>query len=259
MVLGRVVVDDDVNVLDVETPGGHVGGHQDGELGGGEVEEGLLPRRLAEVAVDGGGPDPLALELLDQAVGAPLGPDEDEDLGRPLADGGGHLDLVHLVDPEEAVLHEVDGDPGRGHFVADGVGQVAADEAVDVTVESGREEHGLVGLLDPAQHPVDLGEKAHVGHAVGLVEDSHLDVGHRDLAPVGQVDQAARGGDDDVDALVELLDLALDVGPAVEDDGPAAGGLGQWLEDLGHLDGQLPSGDEDETAGPAGGRGYPGA
>ena len=32
VVLGRVVVDDDVDVLDVEAPGGHVGGHEDGEL-----------------------------------------------------------------------------------------------------------------------------------------------------------------------------------------------------------------------------------
>jgi hypothetical protein len=132
---------------------------------------------------------------------------------------------------------------------------MAADQTVDVAVEGGREEHGLVGLLDAAQHPVDLGEKAHVGHAVGLVENGHLDVGHRDLAPVGEVDQPSRGGDDDVDALVQLLDLALDVGPAVEDDGPPAHGLGQRLEDLGHLDGQLPGGDEDEAAGPSRGRG----
>jgi len=33
--------------------------------------------------VDGGGTDTLALELLDEAVGAALGADEDEDLRRP--------------------------------------------------------------------------------------------------------------------------------------------------------------------------------
>ena len=205
--------------------------------------------------MDGGGPDALALELLDQTVGAPLGPDEDEGLGRPPTDGGGHLDLVHLVNLEKAVLHEIDGDPGRGHFVADRVGQVTADEPVDVTVESGREEHGLVGLLDPPQHPVDLGEKSHVGHPVGLVEDGHFDVGHRYLAAVGEVDESSRGGDDDVHALVQLLDLPLDVGPAVEDDGPATEGLGQRLEDLGYLNGQFPGGDEDEAPGAPGGRG----
>ena len=33
---------------------------------------------------------------------------------------------------------------------------------------------------------------------------SDLDVGHRQLAPVAQVDEPARGGDDDVDALAQL-------------------------------------------------------
>ncbi len=153
------------------------------------------------------------------------------------------------------MLHGVDGGAGGGHLVADGVGQVAADQAVDVTVEGGREEHGLVPLLDPAEHPVDLGEKAHVGHPVGLVEDGHLDVGHGDLAAIGEVDEPSRGGDDHVDALVELLDLALDVGTAVEDDGAPSRGVGQRLQDLGHLDGELPCRDQDEAPGPARGRG----
>ena len=34
----------------------------------------------------------------------------------------------------------------------------------------------------------------------------------RVVVPVGQVDEPSRGGDDHVDALVELLDLPLDVG-----------------------------------------------
>ena len=173
--------------------------------------------------MDGGGPDPLALELLDEAVGAALGADEDEGLGGAPADGGRHLDLVHLVDLEEAVLHGLDGGggprPPRG-----GRGRCRWRRTRRSTSPSRVAEKSIVWwrLLDPAQHPVDLGQEAHVGHAVGLVEDDHLDVGHRDLAAVGEVDEPAGGGDDDVDALVELLDLALDVGAAVDDDGPAA-------------------------------------
>ncbi len=78
MVLGRVVVDDDVDVVDVETAGGHVGGHEHWQAAGGEVLERLLAARLAQIAVDGGGPYPLLAELLDQAVGAALGADEHE-------------------------------------------------------------------------------------------------------------------------------------------------------------------------------------
>ena len=80
----------------------------------------------------------------------------------------------------------------RGHLVEDRVGQVAADQPVDGTVERGGEQQRLVVPLEAAQHPLDLGHEAHVGHAVGLVEDQGLDVGHRQLAPVAEVDEPAR-------------------------------------------------------------------
>jgi hypothetical protein len=80
VVLGRIEVDDHVDHVDVEAPGGHVGGHQGGQLALGEVLQGPLPVGLAEVAVDGVGLDALLPELLDQPVGAPLGAHEDQGL-----------------------------------------------------------------------------------------------------------------------------------------------------------------------------------
>ena len=44
------------------------------------------------------------------------------------------------------------------------------------------------------------GRKPEVEHLVGLVEDEHLDVAQVERAPVGQVEQPARGADHDVDA-----------------------------------------------------------
>ena len=161
---------------------------------------------------------------------------------------GHHLHLVHLVDLQEPVLHGLDRGGDRGHLVADGVVEVALDDPVDVAVEGGREEHGLVTALDLAQHPFDLGQESHVGHAVGLVEHDDLDLGQRDGASLGQVDQPSRRGDDHVDALVELLDLALDVGAAVDDDDAAPRRLAQGLEHVGHLDGELTGGHEHQGA-----------
>ena len=200
-------------------------------------------------------PYPLASELLDEAVGAALGADEHERLGGASADGGDHLHLVHLVDLQEAVLHRLHGGHDRRHLVADGVVQVAPHHAVDVAVERGREQHGLVAALDAAQHPLDLGQEAHVGHAVGLVEDDDLDLGQGHGPPLGQVDQPARRGDDDVDALVELLDLALDVGAAVDDHDALSGRLAERLEHVGHLDGELTGGHEHEGPGRVGAAG----
>ena len=74
VVLGRVVVDDDVDVVDVDAAGGDVGGHQHGQLAGARSRASAFSRRLlAQVAVDGGGLARPPLELRGEAVGAPLG------------------------------------------------------------------------------------------------------------------------------------------------------------------------------------------
>jgi hypothetical protein len=67
-----------------------------------------------------------------------------------------------------------------------------------------------------AQDPLDLGQEPHVGHAVGLVDDHHLEVGHVGLAALDEVDHAARRGHHDIDALAEGRDLAVHVGAAVD-------------------------------------------
>ena len=78
---------------------------------------------------------------------------------------------------------------------------VAVDERVDRAVERGREQQRLVLGLDVAEDPLDLGQEAHVGHAVGLVEDDAPRRRSSDtLAALDEVDEAARRGDDDVDA-----------------------------------------------------------
>ena len=138
-------------------------------------------------------------------------------------------------------------------FVVDGVDQVLAHDVVDVAVEGGGEQHRLGMPHEVAQDPGDLGSEAHVGHAVGLVEHDHLDRAQVHLAPVEEVDQAPRGGDDDVDALAEGGHLlAHGVAPVDGDDAEAPDG-GQRGEDAGHLHGQLPGGHEDEPPGQVGG------
>ena len=112
-----------------------------------------------------------------------------------------------------------------------------------------------MGLVEPAQHPLDLGHEAHVGHAVGLVEHQHLELVDRQLAPVAEVDEAPRGGDDDVDPLAELGDLAVDVGAAVDGHGVQPELLGQRGQDVVDLDGQLPRRQQDEGERPGRARG----
>ena len=62
----------------------------------------------------------------------------------------------------------------------------------------------------------DLGQEAHVGHAVGLVDDDELDGVELDVAPVDEVHQAAGAGDGDVDAAAQRVELLAEAVAAVE-------------------------------------------
>ncbi len=65
---------------------------------------------------------------------------------------------------------------------------------------------------------VHVGDEAHVEHAVGFVEDQRLDLAEVDALLLDVVEQAARRGDQHLDAALELGDLRLDV-DAAEDAG----------------------------------------
>ena len=103
--------------------------------------------------------------------------------------------------------------------------QVALDEPLDRAVERGREQHRLVLGLDAVEDLLHLGHEAHVGHAVGLVEDEHLDLVDGQLAALHEVDEPAGRADDDVDALAQGVDLGLHRHAAVDGADAAAAHL----------------------------------
>ena len=97
--------------------------------------------------------------------------------------------------------------------------------------------------VDDALH---VRPEAHVEHAVGLVEDEGVDLVEQDVALAQHVEQAARGGDQQVDALADALGLRV-VGHAAEDGDDAAAAVGgQRLADLLDLAAQLAGRGDDE-------------
>ncbi len=193
VVLGRVVVHDDVDRVHVDAARRDVGRDEHRAASRSvKSREGALPGGLAQVAVDRAGLHVLALELLDQPVGAPLGAAEHERAVDAAGDRRDDLDLVHLVDEQEVVAHLLDGVVLGLDLVRDRVVQVARDQAVDAAVERRREQHRLVLALDPVEDLLHLRHEAHVRHAVGFVEHEHLHVGDGELTPLHQVDEAAR-------------------------------------------------------------------
>ena len=142
--------------------------------------------------------------------------------------------------------------------VRDRVVHEPLDQRVDVTVESGREEQPLRVGRGLGQQLGDLGQEAHVGHLVGLVEHGDLDVVELAGAALDQVAEAARGGDDDLDAAPERVHLpvvrhAADGG--LEEDADRAA---ERHQRVGDLHGQLAGRHQDQGLGAgAAARGHP--
>ena len=222
--VGQLVVDHVGELVDVEAPGGDVGGHQDAYLAALEARQCPRACALALVAVDGRRRQPVLAELLGEAVGTVLGTGEDEHLA-PVAgrdQTAQEIALPDLVDRVHDLLDAVGRRVGRGHLDELRVVQQPGGERLDVVGERGREQEVLPFAVggQQRQHPLDVVDEAHVEHAVGLVEDQvlHRREVHRLLA--GVIEQPPGGRDQDVHAAPEPLDLRVDL-DAPEDHGRA--------------------------------------
>ena len=102
----------------------------------------------------------------------------------------------------------------------DRIAQDAAGQPHDLGRHGRREEQRLALLRQRRDHFAHVVDEAHVEHAVGLVEDEHLEAIEPDQALAHQVEQAARRGDQDVDAARQRLHL-LALADAAEDHGVA--------------------------------------
>ena len=67
------------------------------------------------------------------------------------------------------------------------------------------EEQRLSFRRDVLEHALDVGKKAHVEHAVGFVEHEMFDLVELRVRLLEVIEQAARRGDDDVDARAERV------------------------------------------------------
>ena len=125
-------------------------------------------------------------------------------------------------------------------------------EPLDLGRHGGGEEQRLPGEGQQLADALDVRDEAHVEHPVGLVDHQHVDAGEQELAALEMVEQAARRGDDDIGAAVDLQGLRLEGDAADEQRHVEIVHLAQRLEGLAHLVGQFARGLEDEGARHAG-------
>ena len=78
--------------------------------------------------------------------------------------------------------------------------QERVDEAGDFGRHRRREEQGLAGERHQFADALDVGDEAHVEHAVGFVDDEDFDAGQQQFAALDEVEQAAGRGDQHIGA-----------------------------------------------------------
>ncbi len=105
----------------------------------------------------------------------------------------------------------------------------------------------LAGVRGGVEQGLDVFDEAHVEHLVGLVEDDDLELVQPQRAAVHQVDRAAGGGDDDVDALGQAAQLRADGGAAVDGEHAGAHAPAVAGDGLGDLQRELAGRGEDEA------------
>ena len=79
----------------------------------------------------------------------------------------------------------------------------------DGLLERGREAQRLTGLWQYGENAADRGQKSHVEHAIGFVEDENFDVTQVGELAVGEILQASGSGDDQRRSGAQALDLRL--------------------------------------------------
>ena len=111
-----------------------------------------------------------------------------------------------------------------------------------------REQQGLPRLGQFRADFLDVGDEAHVEHAVGFVDHQQIAAVEHDLAAAEQVHQPARGRDQHVDALFERLDLVAHLNAADQQRHRELVIFAVFDEILGDLRGKLAGRLEDQRA-----------
>ena len=241
-------------LVDVQPARGDVGGDQHRQRAVLELRQRTGARGLALVAVDGGRVDAVLGQVLGELVGAMLGAGEHQRL-EPLLfldQVGEQLALLLLADHVDGLVDALGGGVARRHLDRGRVVQQALGELADLVGEGGREQQVLALLRQQCEHLADVADEAHVEHAVGFVQHQELDAREVERALADVVEQAARGGDEDVHALLQRADLRVDVDAAEHHQRSERQMLAVGLHRFFHLGGELARGGEDQAARAAG-------
>ncbi len=108
----------------------------------------------------------------------------------------------------------------RARFSVTGFFSISCASVRDRRRHRRAEEQRLLARRQVPEHAADVGQEAHVEHAIGFVEHEELEPGQLRVGHAEVIEEAAGRGDDDVDAAAERV-LLRPHADAAEDGGAA--------------------------------------
>ncbi len=244
IVLGRmrhVEIDHLRQPLDVEAARGDVGGDQHRGLAGLEIFQRDQALGLRLVAVDGVGVDVVAPQLVREAVRADARAAEDQhlvELAR-LDEVGEELALLLARHGMQHMADELGGGVARRDLDLDRVAQQRLGEGADLVGEGRGKKQVLPVRGQERDDPLDVGQEAHVEHAIGFVQHQHRYLVEHHRLVLHMVEQAAGRRHQDLHAAPQLGDLRVHVHAAVDHGAAKRHMFSVVAEAFRHLDREL--------------------
>ncbi|GAO51261.1 hypothetical protein G7K_5367-t1 [Saitoella complicata NRRL Y-17804] len=214
---GQVVVDDQRDLLNVDTTGKQVSGDQNTGRTGTELLHDNLTLTLLHVTVHSGDSEVTGSELLGKPVDLSAGVAEDDGL----SDGNGLVQVakgvelpVLLLNGDVELLDTFEGKLVLLDENADGLAHELLGNLQDLLGHGGGKKDSLGGGGKKLEDVVDLVLETAGQHLIGLVEDEHLHAVGAESTTLDHVVDTSGGTDDDMDTVLEGLHVVTDVGTA---------------------------------------------
>ncbi len=219
---GRNIEINDVgNACDINSPGGDIGCNHNAEFAVFEAIHCAFALALVTARVDGDGDDVSPVKVPLNFVCAVLCSREDQDAGQLAIpeEVQKEGDFLFSLDEIDVLCDCFDGVSGPANLNHQRRFLDACGEGTYFRSYGGGEEHSLAIFWHSGDDFLDIPDETHIEHSVGLIEDEHLDAPEVYGALAHMVEEAARGCNNDVNALAEDGKLTFDIHAAINGEG----------------------------------------
>ena len=206
----HIVIYHVADALDIDSAGRDIRGDQRSGLTLAEGPERALALALRLVAVNGLRRDTGPYQASHNFVGAVLGSREDQsalDRFGP-QDVDEHSKLSRSIDPDNALFDALRGRRRRRYCHPDGLAQHLRGKFSNGTGHRCGKHQRLPPCGELGHNGADVVDKAHVEHAIGLVEHEAFHAVEAERIAANEVEQTARRGDQDLHAAKQCANLA---------------------------------------------------